>query len=112
MAAITSASLQQGRRERHRMLGSTTTMQVAWVRIGGQCLETETLVDFLAGRVDPAVRARVERHASRCASCRKIMSALAGGGTPATASRSSLPHLAGRPPGTRVGRYLIERAIG
>jgi eukaryotic-like serine/threonine-protein kinase len=88
-------------------------MQVERARTGGQCLETETFVEFLADRVDPAVRTRVEQHASRCASCRKIMSALADGGTPATASLVPLPHLGGgRPPGTRVGRYLIERAIG
>jgi len=89
------------------------TMQAGQVRTRGQCLETETLVDFLEERVDPAVRVRVEQHASRCASCRKIMSALAGGATPATASPTALPHLGGgQLPGTRVGRYLIERAIG
>jgi predicted Ser/Thr protein kinase len=88
-------------------------MQVERARAGGQCLETEALVDFVEGRVDPAVRARVEQHASRCASCRKIMSALADGGTPATASLTAVPRLGrGYSPGTRVGRYLIEREIG
>ncbi|HEX3479192.1 MAG TPA: serine/threonine-protein kinase [Kofleriaceae bacterium] len=88
-------------------------MQGERVRAVGQCLETETLVDVLEERADPAVRARIEQHASRCASCRKIMSALAGGGTPATPWLTAMPHLgSGPPPGTRVGRYLIERAIG
>jgi tetratricopeptide (TPR) repeat protein/predicted Ser/Thr protein kinase len=82
-------------------------------RTSEPCLGTETLADFLEGRADPAVRARVELHASRCASCRKIMSALARCDTPATVSLTPMPRVGGvRSPGTRVGRYLIEREIG
>jgi tetratricopeptide (TPR) repeat protein/predicted Ser/Thr protein kinase len=88
-------------------------MQAEGSQASEPCLGTETLAFFLEGRADPAVRARVEQHASRCASCRKIMSALARCDTPATVSLTPMPRVGGvHPPGTRVGRYLIEREIG
>src|SRR5215468_304512 len=89
------------------------TMETKGSRTGEPCLGTETLVDFLEGLADPAIRARVEQHASRCASCRKIMSALARCDTPATVSLTQVPRVGGaHSPGTCVGRYLIEREIG
>lgn len=88
-------------------------MQLDGSRTSESCLGTETLVEFLESRADSAVRARVEQHASRCASCRKIMSVLACSSTPATVSPTPIPRIGGvHAPGTRVGRYLIEREIG
>src|SRR5215813_9120912 len=74
------------RHERGNVLDSQRRCKVEGSRMSGPCLGTKTLADFAEGLVDPAVRARVEQHASRCASCRKIMSALALCYTPATVS--------------------------
>ena len=78
-----------------------------------RCLGTDTLCDFLEGRADPGVRRRVEDHASRCASCRELLSSLARSGTPPVAPAPAEPDVAaGLAPGTVVGRYVIEHEIG
>ncbi|HEV7559814.1 MAG TPA: serine/threonine-protein kinase, partial [Kofleriaceae bacterium] len=82
-----------------------------------ECLGTETLVDFVEGRADASIRARVEHHASHCEECRSVLSSLARGSTttnvmPAgTPTRPSDPALALAADMT-VGRYIIQRALG
>jgi len=81
------------------------------------CLGTETLVDFVEGRADDAIRARIEHHASHCEHCRSVLSSLARGssttnvmpvGTPTRPSDPALELAADM----TVGRYIIQRALG
>lgn len=77
------------------------------------CLGADTLCDFLEGRADPDARARIERHASKCAACRHILSSLARSGTlSAVPSEPALDVGGVLVPGMQVGRYVIVDAIG
>ncbi len=77
------------------------------------CVETETLIELVEGRVDEAARAQLEEHASRCDACRELLSTLAR--EHATVPGAALPR---RPEeetlaeGTQIGRYAITRPIG
>ncbi|HEX3757117.1 MAG TPA: serine/threonine-protein kinase, partial [Kofleriaceae bacterium] len=77
------------------------------------CLGTDTLVDILDGHASPALRDRIEHHASRCAACRQVLSSLARSDTPPVASTRPR-HDAARElaRGTVVGRYEIAYRIG
>ncbi|HEU0033924.1 MAG TPA: serine/threonine-protein kinase [Kofleriaceae bacterium] len=72
------------------------------------CLGTETLVDLVEGRSDAVLRARIEEHASRCDSCRRVLSSLARGSEPAALPERDAAH---EPP-LQVGRYVIVRVLG
>ena len=77
------------------------------------CIGTDTLCDFLEGRVGPEARKRVEDHASRCGSCRELLSSLARSGTPPVAAAPAEPDAArSLAPGTVIGRYVIDHEIG
>jgi eukaryotic-like serine/threonine-protein kinase len=77
------------------------------------CLESETLASVLDGGITPAARARVEEHASRCESCRQVLSALARSGTPAAVvDRVRARGDRALSPGTRLGRYILTGEIG
>jgi eukaryotic-like serine/threonine-protein kinase len=76
------------------------------------CLGTDTLVDYVEGRAGVELRMRVEEHASRCASCREVLSSLAREGTPVAPGAEPPRPLGLIEPGTRVGRYVIARKIG
>ncbi len=77
------------------------------------CLGADTLVDFVESRTDSTERARIEEHASRCESCREVLSSLARSGTPVSAHLMPDPRI-DRPlaAGTRVGRYVIAHELG
>jgi serine/threonine protein kinase len=76
------------------------------------CLGTDTLVDYLEGRADRMLRMRIERHASRCASCREVLSSLARDGIPFVHGAGQAPRPEGAVGlGTRVGRSMIARQV-
>jgi eukaryotic-like serine/threonine-protein kinase len=82
------------------------------------CLGIQTMVDLCEGRADPATRALVEAHASRCAECRRVLSSLARDGLEPGAAGAQAPPAPPAPPGraledpASVGRYQIERLLG
>jgi serine/threonine protein kinase len=75
------------------------------------CLRENTMAAFLAGRLDGTALDGVEAHLDRCIDCHLALAAVAAAGTDAQApvrgeaARSF-------PPGTRLGRYVIEGALG
>ena len=73
-----------------------------------ECFGTETLVDLVEGRSDDALRARIEGHASRCETCRRLLSSLARGSAPT----EPVERPAGLATPPQVGRYVIERVLG
>ena len=74
--------------------------------VANDCIGTETLVDVVDGRADRATLDRVEAHASRCATCREVLSSLAKTGP----SAEPAPEPVGA--GSRIGRYAITRLLG
>ena len=73
------------------------------------CLGDDTLLDLVEGRAAIDARTRIEAHASRCESCRAMLSALARGSSAPRAPVATKPKLAA---GTRLGRYEIMRELG
>ena len=82
------------------------------------CLGIEILIDFVDGRAEPAKRAIVERHASRCEDCRTTLASLVRTGTAGSgeAAVDSPVAVSSRPSmlaiGAQVGRYVIAREVG
>jgi len=85
------------------------------------CADENAVVDFLQGRMTAAARDALEVHVDRCASCRRVLSAMAQAqdrGTRATTdvicATGSLPAALDGflPVGEVVDRYVIRRAIG
>ena len=76
------------------------------------CLGADTLVEFLERRAGPGARALIERHASRCAPCRELLSSLARDRTPELRAAAMRPCDGALAPGASVGRYVIAREIG
>jgi tetratricopeptide (TPR) repeat protein len=88
------------------------------------CLSTETLLEYLEGRATTDNRARVERHASRCDECRRVLSSLARDpevvtpGYAPTIAAGEVEHVpAERVPaelaaGDPVGRYVVRARLG
>jgi tetratricopeptide (TPR) repeat protein/predicted Ser/Thr protein kinase len=108
MLARTAALLRKCRAAaaegQERELGAAETL--------GACLGSETLSSVLEGRADAAARARVAEHASRCASCRHVLSSLARTGTPVQdADRALIRGRRAIAPGTILGRYVITGEI-
>jgi len=52
------------------------------------CLDDDTLLDMVQGRLDHAGSSRLEDHVSRCAECRRLLSALARSVAPRGAAES------------------------
>jgi tetratricopeptide (TPR) repeat protein/predicted Ser/Thr protein kinase len=76
------------------------------------CLGTETLTAVLEGSISASTRARVEQHASRCASCRRLLSSLARSGTPVgKGDHAVIPPAHTIAPGTRFERYIVTGEI-
>jgi len=73
------------------------------------CLDETTVLDLLAGYLEPGPRAEAEAHMATCEACRRLVSVLArGSGTPRP---ESSPALDGAPE-LVAGKYLPERVIG
>jgi hypothetical protein len=88
-----------------------------------ECLDDETLVDYLHGRLERDRRPEVEAHVDACADCYRLFAELARVSTTfAHAARalgideSPAPVAPGPPgqlaPGDRVGRYVIRDPLG
>jgi tetratricopeptide (TPR) repeat protein len=77
---------------------------------GGACVDVEAALAFVDGELADARRDEVERKIDACARCRGVV---------AEAARDAVRTVRDRPvsqeqiaPGTMVGRYVVERAIG
>src|SRR5512142_1429444 len=75
------------------------------------CLDEQTLLDFLAGRLDGAATARAREHVARCEACNAIATELIqGAAAHVRAPRAPAYELA---PGAIVAeKYRLEREIG
>jgi eukaryotic-like serine/threonine-protein kinase len=79
------------------------------------CIEDNTVVEFIEGKLSAAMAAMVEQHMARCESCRMRVMAL--GTSPSmivnapTAPAGVGAHLQ-LAPGTRVGRFTVLHEIG
>lgn len=82
--------------------------------MSAKCLGVETLVAFIEGRIASSSRACVDDHASKCEMCREVLSSLAHNTTPVADQfmTSQAPCDRNLAPGTRVGRYVIDKEIG
>jgi serine/threonine protein kinase/tetratricopeptide (TPR) repeat protein len=81
----------------------------------GACLGTDTLVDVVDGRADPATMARVEAHASSCTACRELLSSLVRSDPRRAATLAERSrHARGDEvvAGTSIGRYVVTRTLG
>src|SRR6185503_6934956 len=82
------------------------------------CADENAVVDFLQGRMSPAARGALELHVDHCASCRRVLSAMAQGegcaATEVICAAGSLPgSLDGfLPVGEVVDRYVVRGPIG
>ena len=84
-----------------------------------ECLGTDTLVEYLEGRASAADRAAVERHASRCDECRRVLSSLARdpavvtpGDAPTVVQGAIDAPIDELAPGARVARYVVQKRLG
>jgi tetratricopeptide (TPR) repeat protein/predicted Ser/Thr protein kinase len=73
------------------------------------CLGNDTLVAVLDGKASSELRARVERHAASCSTCRELLSSLArettpGDGDGGGGARAVMPE--------RVGRFVVTSELG
>jgi tetratricopeptide (TPR) repeat protein len=79
------------------------------------CLDDDSVIAFLDGDVDDALRARLESHLADCAACADLVATEAGG-VPETSARRSLGDAlaidASLAPGATVGRYVILNLVG
>jgi serine/threonine-protein kinase len=85
-------------------------------RAQAECVDWNTLAAFAEGLVDEGQRGRIEEHLARCNHCRAAVARAAavslslgdqsGVGAAGDADAEVLS------PGTRVGRYVIERLVG
>jgi serine/threonine-protein kinase len=73
------------------------------------CLDETTVLDLLAGYLEPEPRAEAEAHMATCEACRRLVSVLASGSGHAAAESS--PALDGAPE-LVAGKYLPLRVIG
>jgi serine/threonine protein kinase len=86
-----------------------------------ECIDLSTLAAFAEGLVEPRRRGRIDEHLAECAECRTIV-ARAVPAMPSAAEGSRVERPDGSAalgedtdalaPGTRVGRYVVERRIG
>jgi eukaryotic-like serine/threonine-protein kinase len=76
------------------------------------CLGTETLLAYVEARADDRERAQIVAHASHCATCREVLSAL--GRADARTLRAKGPTEEPRPydVGGRLGRYVVTGVLG
>src|ERR1041384_7875623 len=78
----------------------------------GACLGIATLTCVLEGHADAETRARVAAHASRCTSCRQILSSLVRSGPPpedAQLSGAAIDRVIG--PGMQLDRFIVTGEI-
>lgn len=73
-----------------------------------RCLSESQLFAVADGHLDADVRAAVEEHIDRCATCRRTVAALLDSG----AEPSTHLDLEALRPGIRIGRYIIEGVLG
>ncbi|MBK7859992.1 MAG: serine/threonine protein kinase [Archangiaceae bacterium] len=81
---------------------------------GPDCPADEQIVLLVEGKLEPAALQRVQEHVDGCVHCRRLLSALARSGEPATETgggwgTASEPEVA---PGTRVDRYIVLERVG
>jgi hypothetical protein len=80
-----------------------------------QCLDEDTVLTFVDGKMDDPARDRVEAHLADCTSCADLIAASAGGNSEALASRpleEALQEAGGLSRGDTVGRYVILNLVG
>ncbi|MEM6993031.1 MAG: tetratricopeptide repeat protein [Myxococcota bacterium] len=86
-----------------------------------RCIDERTATDFVAGRLDAASADGVEAHMSRCADCRRVISALALSLPAADAPTPPDDGLEGSPArapvqrfvrGATLGRYVVLDPVG
>ena len=79
------------------------------------CLDDDSVIAFLDGNVDDALRARIESHLAECEACVDLL-ATSAGGAPETLARQSLSDVlatgASLVPGATIGRYVILNLVG
>ena len=89
-----------------RMLGSA--------RSDLACLGEDTLGAFAEGQIAPEVHGPIEAHLAECHDCRMVLALAAAVSSGQVASHDEAPGPESRElaPGTRVGRYIVERRVG
>lgn len=81
--------------------------------MGGECLEcvgAAEALDFVDGTLHADRREWVEDHIDGCDACRRLVAAIIQSGTGPRQPDPSEP--GALPPGTAVGRYVVERLVG
>jgi len=92
----------------------------------GACLDVELALAFVDGELAAERRAEIEQRIDACAGCRNIVAEAARGAGGSATEPSNAPTISQRrakrraqppspeslEPGVRVGRYVVERAIG
>ena len=79
------------------------------------CLDEDSVLAFVDGRLDDGEQTRIERHLADCPACADLIAASAGGAPEALAPRSlgdALTNEGGLVRGSNVGRYLILGLVG
>src|SRR5262252_5599985 len=74
------------------------------------CLETNTVVALVDGRLGPQARALAERHLDECPSCAQLVAVAAGAGSPHLETDAETQPALSR--AASVGRYRILESIG
>jgi WD40 repeat protein/serine/threonine protein kinase len=85
---------------------------VSWVGMS-DCLDDDTLLDFVEGRLPAGRVAEVDEHIADCAACRKVLAALGRGVAETPAEIAPRPEEGLRfEPGATVGAFSIMRRLG
>jgi serine/threonine protein kinase len=81
-----------------------------------ECIPEELLAAFADGQLDESARASIEEHLADCAECCVVLTRVTGAVSsppvPSSQRRGADVDTSELPPGTRVGRYVIELAVG
>jgi anti-sigma factor RsiW len=78
------------------------------------CLNEDTLLEFLQHQLPSQERAEVERHLDTCAECRRWLAEVAADGPvpPAAPEQSSPEDPTALAPGSSVGHFIVLEQVG